>query len=65
MVRKGFTLILYYLITFEEEQMFVIWPNDDSYGSFLGGTKAGNACNDAIRHNNLFLVIELLNIHKC
>ena len=47
----------------EEEQIFVIWPSDDSCGLSLGGTKAGNERNDAIRHNNLCLVTELLNTH--
>ena len=39
--------------------------SDDSCGSFVGGKKAGNERHDAIRHKNLCLVIELLNIHKC
>ena len=56
-----FNIILPYIITFEEEQIIVIQPSDDSCGSFLGGTKAGNERNDAIRHKNLCLVIELLN----
>ena len=46
-------LLQYYLITFEEKQIFVIQPSDDSCGLFLGGTKAGNERNDAIRHKNL------------
>ena len=36
------------LLEFEEEQIFVIWPSDDSCGSFLDGAKAGNERNDAI-----------------
>ena len=48
-------IILPYYIE-EEEQIFVIWPSDDSCGLFLGGTKAGNERSDAIKTQefNLF-----------
>ena len=52
-------IILPYYVE-EEEQIFVIWPSNDSCGLFLAGRKAGNERNDAIRHN-LCLVTELLN----